>query len=174
MNEFWTKEWARHPDAEGIDFVPLGWRPWLKPDSVIIQSNIKADFDNPNFCYPRSSRLFWKMVNGEKQYILESPMVESFHQEFCNYCGSQRCPGDAEAIASCGYFNNNKPKPSPKIADIRLEYNLTLSPMDVGLDDNCSYEEFNAAVNGYLTRLYNEVEPALGIPYETESDLLGF
>ena len=93
--------------------------------------------------------------------------------EICLMCGSQRCPGDAEAQSTCGYFNNES-KPSPKIADVRLEYNLTLTPMDVGLSNNCSYEEFNAAVNGYLARLYNEVEPTLGIPYETESDLLGF
>ena len=94
--------------------------------------------------------------------------------ETCLMCGSQRCSGDAEAQSTCGYFNNElKPAP-PKIADVRIEYNLTLYPADVGLSDNCSYEMFSAAVLGYLSRLYNEVEPALGIPYETESDLLGF
>ena len=97
--------------------------------------------------------------------------IEDFKEKYCNMCGSQRCPADEEAIQSCGH---NKPSQMNKLADIRVEYRFYLEPMLVGLTENCSEEAFQAAVDGYMSRIYEELAPFVGAPDEIEIDLLGF
>lgn len=29
---------------------------------------------------------------------------EEFYQNYCMWCGTQRCPGDEEAFQTCGYY----------------------------------------------------------------------
>jgi len=171
MNEFWEKEWAKCPEADGIDFVPIGWWPW-SPGLPVAQSNVKADFENPNFCYPRSGRFFWKWVDGKKQYILQPHMIEYFQKEFCSRCGTQRCPGDAEAIATCGHAER-KPK-MKKQAYVSVTYLFTFEPSEVGVSEDCTESEFEAAIDGYLNRVFEEVQGAADIiPNDIEVDIKG-
>lgn len=32
---------------------------------------------------------------------------KEFYEKHCKYCGTQRCPADAEAISICGYYKGN-------------------------------------------------------------------
>lgn len=32
---------------------------------------------------------------------------KEFYEKHCKYCGTQRCPADAEAISTCGYYKGN-------------------------------------------------------------------
>ena len=32
---------------------------------------------------------------------------KEFYEKHCKYCGTQRCPADAEAISTCGYYEGN-------------------------------------------------------------------
>ena len=171
MDKFWQDEWDRHPGAEGVDFVPIGWWPWSK-GLPVHQTNVKADFENPNLCVPRSNRFYWKTVNGKKQYILTPQMEEYFQKEFCSRCGTQRCPGDSEAIATCGYAER-KPK-MKKQAYVSVTYLFAFEPSEVGISEDCSESEFEAAVDGYLNRVFEEVEGTVGIiPNDIEIDIKG-
>lgn len=171
MDKFWQDEWDKHPGAEGVDFVPIGWWPWSK-GLPVHQTNVKADFENPHLMVPRSNRFCWKMVNGKKQYILTPYMEEHFQKEFCSRCGTQRCPGDSEAIATCGYAER-KPK-MKKQAYVSVTYLFTFEPSEVGIPEDCTKSEFEAAVDGYLNRVFEEVEGAADIiPNDIEVDIKG-
>ena len=32
---------------------------------------------------------------------------KEFYEQHCKYCGTQRCPADAEAISICGHYEGN-------------------------------------------------------------------
>lgn len=32
---------------------------------------------------------------------------KEFYEKYCKYCGTQRCPADAEAISTCGYYKGD-------------------------------------------------------------------
>lgn len=52
-------------DADGVDFVPIWVGEGLPP---IICSYTKEEWQNVE-AYPKSNRMYWKMVDGEKKYI---------------------------------------------------------------------------------------------------------
>ena len=35
--------------------------------------------------------------------------IHDFHEKHCSMCGSIRCPGDEEAISTCGYYEGDIP-----------------------------------------------------------------
>ena len=55
-------------EAEGIDFVPLWFDENLPPP--IISSYTREEFKKQNF-YPKTNRLYWKMIDGKKTYIMK-------------------------------------------------------------------------------------------------------
>lgn len=173
MHSFWQEQFDKHSGAEGVDFVPVACHPWSK-DFMIIQSNRKEDFEKENFHYPRSGYFFWKMENGVKKYIMTSKLEQAFEKEFCNKCGSQRCPADLEAMQTCGY---NRPKEKEKrkmerTANVSVTYLFQFKPSDVGVDDDCSDEVFEAAVNGYLSRVFDDAYDALeAVPNDIEIEI---
>lgn len=52
-----------------------------------------------------------------------------------------------------------------------ISYEFKFNPEDFGLEENCSEKIFTTAVEGYLTRIYNELEPFVGSPDEIEIDV---
>ena len=69
-NDFW-KPMFEHFDADGIDFVPLGFNPCCTPQSKVYASFTKEQFLAGGVIYPRSGYIFWKMINGLKCYLVE-------------------------------------------------------------------------------------------------------
>ena len=55
--------------AEGVDFVPFSDELINKHYYLcqILESYTKEEFKN-NVSYPKTPRLYWKMVNGRKEY----------------------------------------------------------------------------------------------------------
>lgn len=56
-------------DADGIDFIPIGWYLFGKesvPD--IIASYTIEEFKNVN-CIPKTGYSFYKIIDGKKEYI---------------------------------------------------------------------------------------------------------
>lgn len=53
-------------NADGVDFVPI----WLdeKLPPPIICSYTKEELKDVN-AYPKSNRMYWRMIDGEKIYI---------------------------------------------------------------------------------------------------------
>lgn len=172
MDKFWEEQFAEVPEAEGIDFVSIGTMPW-DLNKHIFQSNLKKDFENPHLATPRSGRLFWKMEDGKKKYLLTPKEEAIFEKEFCCMCGSQRCPGDTEAILNCGSFKRIEDK--KKRADVSVTYTFSFDPSTVGLLNDCTEREFAAAVDGYMNRVFEEVEKAANIVPDTiDTEFLGF
>ena len=97
--------------------------------------------------------------------------TEQFQEKYCSLCGSQRCPGDEEAIAMCGH---NKPKREKKQAYVSVTYLFTFEPSEVGIPEDCTEDEFAAAIDGYLNRVFEEVQGAADIiPNDIEVDIKG-
>lgn len=67
MSNFWEEQFNECPEAEGIDFVNIFATPWNP--GVIYDSKTKEQMIT-GCAYPRSGYLYWKMVDGEKQYII--------------------------------------------------------------------------------------------------------
>ena len=53
-------------DADGVDFVPLWFDKRFAPP--IICSYTKEEWLNVQ-SYPKSGRMYWKMIDGKKKYI---------------------------------------------------------------------------------------------------------
>lgn len=53
-------------DADGVDFVPIWFDEHLPPP--IICSYTKEELKNITG-YPKSNRMYWKIINGKKEYI---------------------------------------------------------------------------------------------------------
>lgn len=53
-------------DADGVDFVPIWFDKKLPPP--IICSYTKEEWKDIK-AYPKSNRIYWKIINGEKIYI---------------------------------------------------------------------------------------------------------
>jgi len=51
--------------AEGVDFIPVFYDMKMAP---IICSYTREEIEKQN-CYPKSNRRYWKIVNGNKEYI---------------------------------------------------------------------------------------------------------
>ena len=67
MSNNWEEKFAEI-GADGVDFVPFIAKPW--DIKTIYDSKTKEEI-LAGAAYPRSNYFFWKMVNGEKQYIIE-------------------------------------------------------------------------------------------------------
>ena len=67
MSNYWAEKFAE-TGADGVDFVPLIAKPW--DIKTIYDSRTKKEM-LAGVAYPRSNYFFWKIVNGEKQYIVE-------------------------------------------------------------------------------------------------------
>lgn len=69
MKNFILKE-MNDLGADGVDFVPLG----TKPNSLckkIIKSLTRERINSSDEAYPKSDRIYWKIVNGRKEYIYD-------------------------------------------------------------------------------------------------------
>jgi hypothetical protein len=68
MEDFILKEMEER-DADGVDFVPV----LTNPDNILYQKIIitytKKEWIASNRAYPKSGRIYWKVVNGKKEYI---------------------------------------------------------------------------------------------------------
>ena len=68
MEDFILKEMEER-DADGVDFVPV----FTNPDNIlhqkIIKTYTKEQWLASDGAYPKSGRLYWKMVSGKKKYI---------------------------------------------------------------------------------------------------------
>lgn len=53
-------------DADGVDFVPLWFDERFPPP--VICSYTKEEWHHVK-AYPKSNRMYWKMIEGRKQYI---------------------------------------------------------------------------------------------------------
>lgn len=52
-------------NADGVDFVPI-MSPELMPPVIV--SYTKKEWMSGNKCYPKSSRKYWNIINGQKVY----------------------------------------------------------------------------------------------------------
>ena len=65
MEDFILKEMEER-GADGVDFVPV----WIDASfPPIIKSYTKKEWIESDGSYPKSNRMYWKMVNGQKVYI---------------------------------------------------------------------------------------------------------
>ena len=68
MEDFILKEMEER-DADGVDFVPV----FTNPDNILYQKIImtytKKEWIDSDGSYPKSGRVYWKLVNGKKEYI---------------------------------------------------------------------------------------------------------
>lgn len=53
-------------NADGVDFVPI-WFDETVPMPIIC-SYTKEEFKNVE-AYPKSNRVYWKMIDGKKKYV---------------------------------------------------------------------------------------------------------
>jgi hypothetical protein len=67
MSNYWEEKFAE-TGADGVDFVPLIAKPW--DIKTVYDSKTKEEI-LAGAAYPRSNCFFWKIVDGEKQYIVE-------------------------------------------------------------------------------------------------------
>ena len=67
MSNYWEEKFAE-TGADGVDFVPLTAKPW--DIKTVYESRTKQEM-LASVAYPRSNYFFWKIVDGEKQYIVE-------------------------------------------------------------------------------------------------------
>lgn len=51
--------------ADGVDFVPVWFGEGIPP---IIRSYTKEECQQ-NKAYPKSNRMYWKMIDGKKEYV---------------------------------------------------------------------------------------------------------
>ena len=56
-------------NADGVDFVPIGFNPMNASDFKIYESYTKQEFIACKG-YPKSPYIFWKMINGRKTYLI--------------------------------------------------------------------------------------------------------
>ena len=55
-------------DMDGVDFVPLFWKPYsLLNQQPIHKSYTRKEFEEENFII-KSCYYFWKIVDGKKEY----------------------------------------------------------------------------------------------------------
>lgn len=60
-------------EADGIDFVPF-CKDLLDGNydkCQVIESYTKEQWINGSKCFPKTPRLYWKMVGGKKHYIVD-------------------------------------------------------------------------------------------------------
>lgn len=68
MEDFILKEMEER-DADGVDFVPVFTTPETILHTKIIKTYTKEQWLASCGAYPKSGRLYWKMVDGKKEYI---------------------------------------------------------------------------------------------------------
>lgn len=68
MEDFILKEMEEW-GGDGVDFVPVFTTPETILHTKIIKSYTKEQWIASDGSYPKSGRLYWKMVNGKKEYI---------------------------------------------------------------------------------------------------------
>ena len=56
-------------EADGVDFVPIFTTPENIYMASFCKSYTKEQWIASDGSYPKSGRLYWKMVNGKKEYI---------------------------------------------------------------------------------------------------------
>lgn len=71
MKDFILKE-MNEKGADGVDFVPIWFDTTFPP---VYQSMTRAEVETANG-YPKTNRLYWKIVNGKKTYVEELPFKE--------------------------------------------------------------------------------------------------
>lgn len=53
--------------ADGVDFVPIFTPEIPEPEDIIVSYTKEQMYEQQGF--PKTSRRYWKMENGEKKYI---------------------------------------------------------------------------------------------------------
>ena len=61
-----------------------------------------------------------------------------------------------------------------KTAYVSLTYLFQYEPKELGLTDDCTEEEFEAAIERQLSELFDEVYEFMGVPNDIEMDFKGF
>lgn len=71
--------------ADGVDFVPLA-QTFQSPmyDKEVYLSLTREELLTYKGCYPRSGRVYWKMVNGQKIYIDKNQKEYKYDEEDCS------------------------------------------------------------------------------------------
>lgn len=55
--------------ADGVDFVPITFYFEHFPNTTVYLSMTREEWINSDGSYPKTGRVYWKMVNGHKVYI---------------------------------------------------------------------------------------------------------
>lgn len=55
-----------------------------------------------------------------------------------------------------------------RVAYVSMTYLFTFEPSEVGLSEDCTDLELEAAVTGYLNRMFEETTHYLGVPNDIE------
>ena len=61
-----------------------------------------------------------------------------------------------------------------KTAYVSLTYLFQYEPKEVGLTDECTEQEFKAAIDSQLSELLDETYEIMGVPNDIEMDFKGF
>ena len=61
-----------------------------------------------------------------------------------------------------------------KTAYVSLTYLFQFEPKELGLTDDCTEEEFEAAIDGQLSEVFDEVYETIGCPNDIEKEFRGF
>lgn len=68
MTDFILEE-MEECEADGVDFVPISTNPFFASEHIIC-SYSKEEWKKGQF-YPKSGRLYWKIINSRKFYLIE-------------------------------------------------------------------------------------------------------
>ena len=55
--------------ADGVDFVPITFYFESFPNTAVYLSMTREEWINSDGSYPKTGRIYWKMVNGHKVYV---------------------------------------------------------------------------------------------------------
>lgn len=61
-----------------------------------------------------------------------------------------------------------------KTAYVSLTYLFQFEPKELGLTEDCTEEEFEAAIDGQLSEVFDKVHEIMGVPNDIEMDFNGF
>ena len=75
MEDIILREMEEH-GADGVDFVPIWFDISFPP---IIKSYTKTEWIESDRSYPKTNRMYWRIVNGQKTYI--NPNTKIYKKE---------------------------------------------------------------------------------------------
>ena len=75
MEDFILREMEER-GADGVDFVPIWFDTSFPP---VLKSYTKQEWIDSDGSYPKTNRMYWRIVNGQKVYI--DPNVTIYKKE---------------------------------------------------------------------------------------------